>query len=272
MFLFLPNNNSLLSDPGLPALLDAFKKVHFRGKGFEFQDLDRLLFVYEAWAHRLMPKLSFPDIIERLEKVGSRREIQVALHRLRNGIWPPYVSAERIDEEDDSDEVDFPQITAPDPIEDEEAAWEQALKALPTSSQSYVPRLTTSTSPARLEQAIHEEANLPDHTPGPSTSVFESEEARIERNRLLALERLEARRTSASSMNLSQTDFGSKLPSTPSLLRNAFKATLASTKSPTTIASAVSELHPHTPLHEPDIPPATDDTATSNAADLNQTL
>ncbi|KAF7233423.1 hypothetical protein EG68_09036 [Paragonimus skrjabini miyazakii] len=262
----------LLGDSGLPALLDDFKKVHFRGKGFEFQDLDRLLFVYEAWAHRLMPKLSFPDIIERLEKVGSRREIQVALHRLRNGIWPPYVSAERVDEEDDSDEVDFPQVTAPGPIEDEEAAWEQALKALPTSCQSYVPRLTTSASPDRLEQTIHVEAIPPDHTPGPSTSVFESEEARIERNRRLALERLEARRTSASGMNLSQTDFGSKLPATPSLLRNAFKATLAATKSPPTIASDVNELQPNTPPHEPDIPPAIDDTATSNATDLNQTL
>ncbi|KAF8571207.1 hypothetical protein P879_04875 [Paragonimus westermani] len=262
----------LLGDSGLPALLEDFKKVHFRGKGFEFQDLDRLLFVYEAWAHRLMPKLSFPDIIERLEKVGSRREIQVALHRLRNGIWPPYVSAEQIDEENDSDEVEFPGTTAPGPIVDEEAAWEQALKALPTSSQSCVPHLTTSVSPDRLGQTVQVEANSPDLTPGPSTSVFESEEARIERNRRLALERLEARRASASGMNLSQTDFSCKLPSTPSLLRNAFKATLVAEKSQLTIASDVSELQPDTPLHEPDIQPAMDDTTTSNTADLNQTL
>ncbi|KAA3680857.1 uncharacterized protein DEA37_0009552 [Paragonimus westermani] len=243
----------LLGDSGLPALLEDFKKVHFRGKGFEFQDLDRLLFVYEAWAHRLMPKLSFPDIIERLEKVGSRREIQVALHRLRNGIWPPYVSAEQIHEEDDSDEVDFPGATAPGPIVDEEAAWEQALKALPTSSQSCVPNLTTSVSADRLGQAVHVEANPLDLTPCPSTSVFESEEARIERNRRLALERLEARPT-------------------PSLLRNALKATLVAAKSQLTIASDANELQPDTPLHEPDIHPTIDDTAMSNTADLNQTL
>jgi Replication Fork Protection Component Swi3 len=34
----------------------------------------------EHWAHRLFPKLSFDDFVERLEKLGGKKEIQVILH------------------------------------------------------------------------------------------------------------------------------------------------------------------------------------------------
>jgi len=32
----------------------------------------------EHWAHRLFPKLSFDDFIERLEKLGSKKEIMAS--------------------------------------------------------------------------------------------------------------------------------------------------------------------------------------------------
>lgn len=102
---------------------------------YQFQDLDRLLFTYEAWANRVLPKSTFTEIIERLERVGSRREIQVALHRLRSGIWPPYVSAEHV-HTSDSENDDHPAgsgdlVERADVTIDDEAAWERALQAIP---------------------------------------------------------------------------------------------------------------------------------------------
>ena len=32
---------------------------------------------YEYWAHRLFPKMKFSDVIERLEKLGEKREVKV---------------------------------------------------------------------------------------------------------------------------------------------------------------------------------------------------
>lgn len=32
---------------------------------------------YEYWTHRLFPKMKFQDVIERLEKLGDKREVKV---------------------------------------------------------------------------------------------------------------------------------------------------------------------------------------------------
>ena len=32
---------------------------------------------YEYWAHRLFPKMKFVDVIERLEKLGEKRDVKV---------------------------------------------------------------------------------------------------------------------------------------------------------------------------------------------------
>lgn len=41
------------------------------------EDLRLLLHKMENWAHRLYPKLQFEDFIERVEKLGKKKEVQV---------------------------------------------------------------------------------------------------------------------------------------------------------------------------------------------------
>jgi len=43
------------------------------------EDLKLLMSRLEHWAHRLFPKMSFDDFIERLEKLGSKKEIMASL-------------------------------------------------------------------------------------------------------------------------------------------------------------------------------------------------
>ncbi|CAL8082587.1 unnamed protein product [Calicophoron daubneyi] len=243
----------LLGDNGLPALLKAFQNVKFKGKGHEFEDLDRLLFVYEAWANRLVPKSTFPEVIERLEKVGSRREIQVTLHRLRAGIWPPQMSNEFVENSDEEDQTEMPVQRREE--DDEEAAWQRALQTVPTQpdrfaehqlyrpSDSVAVNLRESSSsssdddqevPSRTAESPEPSRLFPNPVPttqpdepvaGPSTMPLITTESRAERNRRLAMERLKARQS-----GIASTQPGLKSPavSTPSVLKNALKAALNS--------------------------------------------
>jgi hypothetical protein len=36
---------------------------------------------YEYWSHRLFPKMKFNDVVERLEKLGEKREVKVNFHK-----------------------------------------------------------------------------------------------------------------------------------------------------------------------------------------------
>ncbi|XP_038162788.1 TIMELESS-interacting protein [Cyprinodon tularosa] len=77
------DSQRLISDRGLPALRTLFDNVRFKGKGHEAEDLRLLMHKMENWAHRLYPKLQFEDFIDRVEKLGSKKEVQTCLKRIR---------------------------------------------------------------------------------------------------------------------------------------------------------------------------------------------
>ncbi|XP_023670913.2 TIMELESS-interacting protein [Paramormyrops kingsleyae] len=77
------NAQRLTSERGLPALRTLFDSVKFKGKGHETEDLQLLMQKMENWAHRLYPKLQFEDFIDRLETLGSKKEVQTCLKRIR---------------------------------------------------------------------------------------------------------------------------------------------------------------------------------------------
>ncbi|XP_020378762.1 TIMELESS-interacting protein isoform X1 [Rhincodon typus] len=73
----------LTSDRGLPALRNLFNNVRFKGKGHESEDVKTLLWQMEHWAHRLYPKLQFAEFIEKVEVLGSKKEVQTCLKKIR---------------------------------------------------------------------------------------------------------------------------------------------------------------------------------------------
>uniref|UniRef100_A0A673B202 TIMELESS-interacting protein n=1 Tax=Sphaeramia orbicularis TaxID=375764 RepID=A0A673B202_9TELE len=79
----LDSQRYLKSDRGLPALRTLFEDVRFKGKGHEAEDLHLLMQKMENWAHRLYPKLQFEDFIDKVEKLGSKKEVQTCLKRIR---------------------------------------------------------------------------------------------------------------------------------------------------------------------------------------------
>uniref|UniRef100_A0A3Q0R1W3 TIMELESS-interacting protein n=1 Tax=Amphilophus citrinellus TaxID=61819 RepID=A0A3Q0R1W3_AMPCI len=77
------DSHRLISEKGLPALKTLFDKIYFKGKGHEAADLRMLMQKMENWAHRLYPKLQFEDFIDKVEKLGSKKEVQTCLKRIR---------------------------------------------------------------------------------------------------------------------------------------------------------------------------------------------
>lgn len=210
---------SLLGERGLPALLKEAEKIKFQGRGHEvsssiffslvsflwFDDLQKLMFIYESWANRMLPKFPFTEIMERLEVVGTKREVHNALQGMRVGTWPPTVSAEFVhDDSDDSDsknERPKARNTEDGPLNDdeiEELLLMQDVTHETVTRKQPSPQPIASTSTANLEEVRKEE------------SVAE----RIERNRMAALARLEARRQSQSTTLVRRA---------PTSLRNALK-------------------------------------------------
>ncbi|XP_019722973.1 TIMELESS-interacting protein isoform X3 [Hippocampus comes] len=77
------DSHRLTSEKGLPALRTLFDDVHFKGKGHEAEDVRLLMQKMENWAHRLYPKLQFEDFIDKVEKLGAKKEVQTCLKRIR---------------------------------------------------------------------------------------------------------------------------------------------------------------------------------------------
>nr|XP_039266629.1 TIMELESS-interacting protein-like [Styela clava] len=73
----------LMGPRGLPCLNAEFENVTFRGNGYEVEDLDLLMSHLEHWAHRLYPRMTFDDCLEKVEKLGHKKEIQTCMKKLR---------------------------------------------------------------------------------------------------------------------------------------------------------------------------------------------
>ncbi|XP_074523277.1 TIMELESS-interacting protein [Halichoeres trimaculatus] len=179
------DSQRLTSDRGLPALRTLFENVRFKGKGREVEDLRLLMQKMENWAHRLFPKLQFEDFIDKVERLGNKKDVQTCLKRIR---------------------LDMP-LTHEDFIGDEEPAPE-------TNVFRDLDPFDGASFPDDLQGAIHStpapSAPPPSSpfTSPPALALTEEQRQRMELNRQRALERKLARQqqqTTASDPSDSQT-------------------------------------------------------------------
>lgn len=71
------NLETLKGKKGLLTLQGYFEKGKFKGKGHEEEDLRTMMKTYEYWCHRLFPKFTFDDCLDHLEKLGTKKGVQV---------------------------------------------------------------------------------------------------------------------------------------------------------------------------------------------------
>ncbi|CAE1235957.1 TIPIN [Acanthosepion pharaonis] len=73
----------LSSERGIAILPKLFENVKFKGKGYEAQDLEKVIKGLEHWAHRLFPKRTFDECLQTIEKLGNRREVKTCIKKIR---------------------------------------------------------------------------------------------------------------------------------------------------------------------------------------------
>ncbi|XP_078539156.1 TIMELESS-interacting protein [Lissotriton helveticus] len=155
----------LVSERGLPALRTMFNDTKFKGKGHEAEDLKLLLRHMEHWAHRLYPKLTFEDFINKLEALGSKKPVQTCLKRIRMDlpiVHNDFTSQEGVQLEEQSNGVNMPS----------------------DEFDMHLPSKAIEPSPGHLSVKV----NSPPSSQS-SPSLSEELRLRIERNKQLALER-----------------------------------------------------------------------------------
>lgn len=70
---------------GLVRIYEEFPhKNLFRGRGFEAQDLKRIIKIYKEWAFQLYPGLAFSDLLGRCEVFGSKGKTRSCAVGLRD--------------------------------------------------------------------------------------------------------------------------------------------------------------------------------------------
>jgi TIMELESS-interacting protein len=64
---------------GIAVIGNAFRDFKFHGKGHERMDLYRVMKRLEHWAHRLYPRFQFDDCLDKIEKLGQKKPVQVIM-------------------------------------------------------------------------------------------------------------------------------------------------------------------------------------------------
>uniref|UniRef100_A0A182Y0G0 TIMELESS-interacting protein n=1 Tax=Anopheles stephensi TaxID=30069 RepID=A0A182Y0G0_ANOST len=202
------NEAKLCGPRGIIALKDHFKDFKFHGKGHEASDLNRMMRHYEHWAHRLYPKFHFDDCMAKIEKLGHKKQVQMYMNKYRSGLLQQELdeAAAIRSEEDEPD--DNRQMNQPlDPLDsmlEEQIARSRGRTSI--ANTSGIGNLSTDTAfdairqdgvnPLTEERNVHANA-LKDTQqvmmPKPPPIINEELKAKIEANRLKALELRKAR-------------------------------------------------------------------------------
>jgi TIMELESS-interacting protein len=69
----------LMGPRGILALQAELKDVKLKGRGGELQDLELIMGRLQHWAHRLFPSYTFDDCLEKLEKLGAKKNVMVSM-------------------------------------------------------------------------------------------------------------------------------------------------------------------------------------------------
>ncbi|XP_043694767.1 TIMELESS-interacting protein [Telopea speciosissima] len=77
----------LLSDDGLGYVLRHFPRAFkFGGRGHEVRDLGNLIGLYAQWHKHLIPYYSFEQFIHKVEQVGATRRVRTCIRELRDRV------------------------------------------------------------------------------------------------------------------------------------------------------------------------------------------
>ncbi|KZC04181.1 PREDICTED: protein TIPIN homolog [Dufourea novaeangliae] len=184
------NTERLKGPKGIQTIEKYFEGFKFHGKGHEKLDLDRIMKRMEHWAHRLFPKMEFDGFLDRLEKLGTKKDLQVFIKKYRQDMINPdddVINQDIIDEENEKEQdepTDEFDILIAEQIEKQKQVVNNQSTSDTLTADALFDKLMSETK-SKASQSIKE--NI-----GPSQLSDEVKE-RIERNRQQAIQRRTAR-------------------------------------------------------------------------------
>ncbi|XP_004298626.1 PREDICTED: TIMELESS-interacting protein-like [Fragaria vesca subsp. vesca] len=179
----------LSDDGGLGYILRHFpKSFKYRGRGHEVKDLGNLIGLYREWHSRLLPYYSFDQFVHKVEQVAATRRVKMSLRELR----------ERVASGGDLTKVHEPPVIDEDIPKDEH----ETLNPEEPSDHQGDPYAGNQDDDFMQEDMLNEIYEKATELPNTNKDIGESSEnqitdeqkARMEANRLKALEKAAARR------------------------------------------------------------------------------
>lgn len=208
----------LLSNDGLGYVLEHIPRMlHFRGPGHEVSDLGNLIEAFIQWHSRLLPSVSFQYFVDRVEKVGASKRVRNCLRELRERVArgenpktlhePPVEPTSPVDDvmvDGDVGSEDPNKDVVDDDIQEDlfdelyrHAVGENPISSSQKGSANEVGSLSFSQSPilntTPEEQGWQHSQNEVNEQGKSQNQITEEQKARMEENRLKALERAAAR-------------------------------------------------------------------------------
>ncbi|KAL8603962.1 hypothetical protein ACOMHN_039006 [Nucella lapillus] len=186
------DSTRLIGERGIPILPRVFKDVKLKGKGHEVDDLRVVMRYLEHWGHRLFPKMPFDEVVERVERLGAKRDVQTCIKKMRMDM--PVLGSDMVrrgdDEEDGEEEEEEPEKVQSQPAKQNPSA-EELFDALIQEEQDMETEMfgTTRSSGQKKGRPSPPRADLSPDTASSSTALSSEALERMERNRRLAMEK-----------------------------------------------------------------------------------
>lgn len=192
------NTERLKGPKGIQTIEKYFESFKFHGKGHEKMDLDRVMKRMEHWGHRLFPKLDFDNFIERLEKLGSKKDLQVFIKKYRQDmitvdddlIVPDIMDNE--EEKEESAPIDEFDMLIAEQIEKQKQIAVQHDSSISGASALSNTKAMNDTFDRLLTNDTNKNAQ-PSKQNAASSQLSDDLKERIERNRQQAIQRRRAR-------------------------------------------------------------------------------
>lgn len=196
----------LLSDDGLGYVLRHFPRAFkYRGRGHEASDLGNLIGLYSEWHSRLLPYYSFDQFVHKTEQVAATKRVKMCLRELRervaNGGDPtklrePLVNDDSNVEQDLSTPAEAINSEAPSQNQGDPSLWNNDANVIEDILHDIHETATENLHCETVAADINEVPNGGTTTIS-EIQISEEQKARMESNRLKALERAAARARSS---------------------------------------------------------------------------
>ncbi|XP_050375006.1 uncharacterized protein LOC126792620 [Argentina anserina] len=205
----------LLSDDGLGYILRHFpKSFKYRGRGHEVRDLENLIGLYTEWHSRLLPYYSFDQFVHKVEQVAATKRVKMSLRELRERVAsggdltklhePPVIDNDVPNDELETLNPEGPSDHQEDPSSgnhDDDFMQDDMLNEIYEKATEEPPiQCDMITASINAPDSFHKDTTI--QLPNTNNEVSKSSEsqmtdeqkARMEANRLKAIEKAAARR------------------------------------------------------------------------------